>query len=90
MMGADAVSLQGLAESFAALDPEGTGKIPYEAVRELLASGKYDLSEVEVRQETGEGGDGTRLVTAALLIHCMKQLTPCVVGSSCLLVYADY
>lgn len=47
-MGADSSSLQGLAEGFAALDPQGTGKIPYQAVREMLASGKYDLSDVEV------------------------------------------
>eukprot|EP00878_Enallax_costatus_P017437 GHUV01018315.1.p1 GENE.GHUV01018315.1~~GHUV01018315.1.p1 ORF type:complete len:541 (+),score=186.60 GHUV01018315.1:610-2232(+) len=49
VISADSGSLQGLAEAFAALDPQHTGKIPYEAMRDLLASGKYDLSEVEVR-----------------------------------------
>lgn len=68
VMGADSSSLQGLAEGFAALDPEGSGKIPYEAVRELLASGKYDLSEVEVRGTRVAGSREEQ--TQSLILPC--------------------
>lgn len=50
VISADEGSLQGLAEAFTTMDPQHTGKVSYEAMRELLASGKYDLSEVEVRR----------------------------------------
>lgn len=48
LMVAEHANLQGLAEVFACLDMQGSGKIPLEAVHGLLASGNYELSEVEV------------------------------------------
>eukprot|EP00775_Hariotina_reticulata_P009371 gene9371-9534_t len=49
VMAADPACLQGLAEAFSALDTENSGRIPYSQVVALLKSGKWDLSEVEVR-----------------------------------------
>jgi Ca2+-binding EF-hand superfamily protein len=48
VMAADPACLQGLADAFAALDTEHSGRIPYSQVVALLKSGKWDLSEVEV------------------------------------------
>jgi len=50
VMAADPACLQGLADAFAAMDTEGSGRVPYSEVVALLKSGKWDLSEVEVRR----------------------------------------
>ena len=42
-------TLQGLAHGFKALDPHGTGRVPYQDVVKLLNSGEYDLSPGEIR-----------------------------------------
>jgi Ca2+-binding EF-hand superfamily protein len=48
-MAEEGSTLQGLANGFKALDPDGTGRVPYQDVVKLLNSGNYDLSHGEVR-----------------------------------------
>ncbi len=49
----DPASLQGLAEAFHKLDPQGTGRVPFAVAAAELRDGEYDLSDSEVWAAVG-------------------------------------
>jgi hypothetical protein len=54
----DGAVLQGLADAFRKLDPDGSGRVPFERAAAELREGPYDLSESEVGGLGGGVGEG--------------------------------